>query len=111
MTVTTELDDMSLQQLRVTALEKLDNAVCTALANVDSDKARQELTEALAACADSGVSPQVVACVEAAEEHLGYSERMEARTLLTVAHRLMSRVRRPLVVPGPSTPGDVVLKG
>lgn len=113
MTVTTELDDMSLQQLRVTALEKLDNAVCTALANVDSDEVRQGLTEALAACAnvDAGVSPQVVACVEAAREHLGYSERMEARTLLTVAHRLLSRVRRPMVVPSPSTPGDVVLKG
>lgn len=106
------LDDMSLQQVRVTTLEKLDNAVCTALANVDADEAREVLSEAVADCAATRAEPpsEVLACVEAADEHLGYGERMEARTLLTVAHRLMARVPRP-VLPRPSTPGDVMLRG
>ena len=105
------LDNMSLQQVRATALEKLDNAVCTALANVEAEEARKGLHEALADCAatDAAVPDQVLACVNAADEHIGYGERMEARTLLTVAHRLLAPVRRPLVVPGPSTPGDVKL--
>jgi hypothetical protein len=106
------LDDMSLQQLRVTALEKLDNAVCTALTNLEVDDARKYLSEALADCAATGtaVPAQVLACVEAADEHLAYSERMEARTLLTVAHRLLAPVQRPIVVPSPSRPGDVTLR-
>jgi hypothetical protein len=106
------LDDMSLQQVRVTALEKLDNAVCTALTNIEVDEARKVLSEALTDCAATGtaVPAQVLACVEAADEHLGYSERMEARTLLTVAHRMLARVPRP-VLPRPSTPGDVILRG
>ena len=111
MTVTTELDDTSLRQIRMTALEKLDNAVCSALADVEGHDARKGLREAVAACAAAGavVSPQVVGCVEAAEEHLRFGERMEARMLLTVAHRLLAGVRPAVVVPGPSTPGDVVL--
>jgi hypothetical protein len=111
MTMTTELDEPSSWQQRATALEKLDNAVCTALAGVDADEARRCLKEALAACstAHATVSPQVMGCVEAAGEHLRYGERMEARMLLTVAHRLLSRVSRSMVVPPPSTPGDVVL--
>ncbi|MCG8927082.1 hypothetical protein [Lentzea sp. CC55] len=111
MTVTAELDDTSLRRIRVTALEKLDNAVCSALADVEGDDARRGLREAAAACAAAGaeVSPQVMGCVEAAEEHLRYNERMEARMLLTVAHRLLADVRPAVVVPGPSTPGDVVL--
>ncbi|KJK38308.1 hypothetical protein UK23_41290 [Lentzea aerocolonigenes] len=106
------LNDISLQQQRVTALEKLDNAVCTALTNIELDEARKYLSEALADCAatDTTVPAQVLACVEAADEHLGYSERMEARTLLTVAHRMLARVPRP-VLPRPSTPGDVILRG
>jgi hypothetical protein len=106
------LDDMSLQQVRVTALEKLDNAVCTALTNIEADDARKALSEAVADClaTDAVPPPQVMACVEAADEHLGYGERMEARTLLTVAHRLLARVPRP-VLPRPSTPGDVMLRG
>lgn len=112
MTVTTELDDMSLRRRRVTALERLDNAVCTALANTEGDEACRGLDEALAACATAGASvpPEVQGCVVAAEEHLGYGERMEARTLLTVAHRLLARGHRPMMVPGPSTPGDVVIR-
>lgn len=108
--MTTELDDMSLQQMRVTALDNLDNAVCTALTNIEADEARTALSEALGHCADTGavVPGQVLACVEAADEHLGYGERMEARTLLTVAHRMLSRVRRPVVVPGPVVPGPTV---
>ncbi|WP_329791007.1 hypothetical protein V1227_03520 [Lentzea sp. DG1S-22] len=111
MTMTTELDDTSLRQIRVTALEKLDNAVCSALADVEGDDARRGLREAVAACTAAGavMSPQVMGCVKAAEEHLGYGERMEARMLLTVAHRLLTGVRSAMVVPGPSTPGDVVL--
>jgi len=107
------LDDMSLRQVRVTALEKLDNAVCTALTNIEADEARKCLNEALADCAAAGIAvpAQVLACVEAADEHLAYSERMEARTLLTVAHRMLARVPRPVVVPAPSTPGDVKLRG
>jgi hypothetical protein len=105
------VDDMSLQQLRVTALEKLDNAVCTALTNIEADEARKCLSEALADCAATGtaVPAQVLASVEAADEHFGYCERMEARTLLTVAHRLLAPVRRPMVVPSPAKPGDVTL--
>ena len=103
------LDDTSVQQVRVTALEKLDNAVCTALAIVDTDDARKLLSEAAAAF-DAVAPPEVLACVEAADEHLGFGERMEARTLLTVAHRMLARVPRP-VLPRPSTPGDVILRG
>ncbi|NKE62381.1 hypothetical protein FXN61_38865 [Lentzea sp. PSKA42] len=108
-----ELDEKSFQQLRVTALEKLDNAVCTALTNIEAEQARKILAEAVADCVATGavVPPHVLACVEAADDHFGYSERMEARTLLTVAHRLLARVQRPMVVPSPSTPGDVVLGG
>lgn len=111
MTMTTELDEPSSRHQRATALEKLDNAVCTALADVDPDKARQGLEEAVAVCsaAHAAVSPQVVGCVEAAGEHLRYGERMEARMLLTVAHRLLSRFSSSMAVPAPSTPGDVVL--
>ena len=111
MTVATELDDTSLRHLRTTAVQKLDNAVCTALANVEGDAARRGIKEALAACTEAGavVPPQVLGCVTAADEHLRYGERMEARMLLTVAHRLLSRVQTPMVVPEPSTPGDVVL--
>jgi hypothetical protein len=111
MTVTTDLDDTSVQHQRTTAMQKLDNAVCTALAGVEGDSARRGLKEALAACTDTGavVSPQVLGCLTAADEHLRYGERMEARMLLTVARRLLSRVRPPMAVPGPSTPGDVVL--
>ncbi|MDX8029246.1 hypothetical protein SK803_03450 [Lentzea sp. BCCO 10_0856] len=107
------LDDMSLQQVRVTALEKLDNAVCTALANIEADDARTGLREALAGCltVDAVVPQQVLASVQAADEHLGYGERLEARTLLTVAHRMLSRVQRPVVVPSPALPGDVALRG
>ncbi|MEU0883768.1 hypothetical protein ABZ345_34625 [Lentzea sp. NPDC005914] len=106
------LDELSLHQVRVTALEKLDNAVCTALTNIEADEARKFLSAALTDCAAAGtaVPPQVLACVEAADEHLGYRERMEARTLLTVAHRMLARVPRP-VLPRPSTPGDVMLRG
>ena len=106
------LDDMSLQQVRVTALEKLDNAVCTALTNIEADEARKVLGEAVADCAATDAVPpaHVLACVEAADEHLGYGERMEARTLLTVAHRLLARVHRPMVLPQPAKPGDVTLR-
>ncbi|GAB2809011.1 hypothetical protein [Lentzea nigeriaca] len=106
------LNDMSLRQLHATALEKLDNAVCTALTNIDADEARRWLSEALADCAatDTAVPAHVMACVEAADEHFSYSERMEARTLLTVAHRLLARLRRPMAVPNPSKPGDVTLR-
>ncbi|MFD4669249.1 hypothetical protein ACFWNN_05890 [Lentzea sp. NPDC058450] len=95
--MTTELDEPASRQVRATALENLDNAVCSALAGVDSDDARRGLQEALDACtaADASVSPQVMDCVEAVNEHLRYGERMEARTLLTVAHRLLSRRPRP----------------
>ncbi|MCR3749301.1 hypothetical protein LX88_003275 [Lentzea californiensis] len=111
MTMTTELDEPSSRHQRAVVLEKLDTAVCTALAGVDPDEARRGLAEALAACsaAHATVSPQVAGCVEAAGEHLHYGERMEARMLLTVAHRLLSRVSRSMAVPAPSTPGDVVL--
>ncbi|SMC54960.1 hypothetical protein [Lentzea albidocapillata] len=107
----TELDEPSSRQQRAIALEKLDNAVCTALAGIDEDEARRGLQEALAGCSavHASVSPQVMGCVEAAGEHLRYGERMEARMLLTLAHRLLSRVSRPMAVPAPSTPGDVVL--
>jgi hypothetical protein len=107
------LDNMTLHQLRVTALEKLDNAVCTALTLVEADEARKGLSEALAGCAavDAVVPHQVLACVEAAGEHLGFGERMEARTLLTVAHRLLCHVRRPVIMPSPASPGDVALRG
>ncbi|MEV6236219.1 hypothetical protein [Lentzea sp. NPDC051838] len=84
------VDDIPVRS-RVTALENLDNVVCTTLAN---DDAREGLPAALKDCPD--VSPEVRASVEAACEHFGYGERMEARTLLTVAHRLLSRVRRPV---------------
>jgi hypothetical protein len=106
------LDDMSLQQVRVTALEKLDNAVCTALTNIEADEARKVLSEAVADCVATDAVPplHVLACVEAADEHLGYGERMEARTLLTVAHRLLARVQRPMVLPHPAKPGDVTLR-
>ncbi|MET9229173.1 hypothetical protein [Lentzea sp. NPDC003310] len=109
--MSTELDRPSSRQQRATALEKLDNAVCTALAGVEEDEARRGLKTALATCADAdaAVSPQVMGCVEAADEHLRYGERMEARMLLTVAHRLLSRASRATVVPPPTTPGDVVL--
>jgi hypothetical protein len=102
------LDDLSLQHVRVTALEKLDNAVCTALANVEADEARKGLSKALSDCAAVGalVPHQVLGCVEAADEHLGYGERMEARMLLTVAHRLLTHVRRPVVLPSPALPGE-----
>ncbi|MDX3660319.1 hypothetical protein PV646_23710 [Streptomyces sp. ID05-26A] len=112
MTMTTELDEPSSRQRRATALEKLDNAVCTALADVEGDDARLGLEEALAACTEVGaaLAPSVLGCVEAAEEHLRHRERMEARMLLTVAHRLLSRVRPPIVVPGPATPGDSLLR-
>lgn len=105
------LDDISVHQVRVTALEKLDNAVCTALTNIEADEARKCLNEALTSCAATGttVPAQVLACVEAACEHFGYGERMEARTLLTVAHRMLARGPRP-VLPRPSTPGDVMLR-
>lgn len=111
MTMTTELDEPSSRQQCATALEKLDNAVCTALAGIDEDEARRGLKEALAACsaADATVSPQLMGYVEAASEHLRYGERMEARTLLTVAHRLLGRALRATAVPAPSTPGDAVL--
>ncbi|MFS8104585.1 hypothetical protein LFM09_46535 [Lentzea alba] len=104
------LDDISVQQLRVNALEKLDNAVCTALTNIEADEARKCLHEALADCAatDTTVPPQVLACVEAADEHLGFGERMESRTLLTAAHRMLAKLPR-LGVPRPSVPGDVML--
>ncbi|SDJ53837.1 hypothetical protein SAMN04488074_102319 [Lentzea albidocapillata subsp. violacea] len=104
--MTTELDEPSSRQQRAIALEKLDNAVCTALAGIDEDEARRSLQEALEACS-TVVPPQVMGCVEAAGEHLRYGERMEARMLLTLAHRLLSRVSRPMAVPAPSTPGDV----
>lgn len=106
------LDDISPQQVRATALEKLDNAVCTALANVDADEAREVLSAAVADCAATHAEPpsDVLACVEAADEHLGYGERMEARTLLTVAHRLLARVQRPMALPQPAQPGDVTLR-
>lgn len=111
MTMTTELGEPASRQLRATALEKLDNAVCTALADVEGDEARRAIEEALAACTEAGaaVAPSVLGCVEAADEHLRYRERMEARMLLTVAHRLLSRARPPMMVPGPSTPGDSLL--
>jgi hypothetical protein len=109
--MSTELDRPSTRQQRATALEKLDNAVCTALAGVDEDEARRGLEAALEGCvsADAVVSPQVLGSVEAAGEHLRYGERMEARMLLTVAHRLLARESRATVVPSPKTPGDVVL--
>lgn len=109
--MTIELDDNSSRQLQVTALEKLDDAVCVALANVED--ARKALSDALAGCAASGtaVPPQVSACVAAADEHVRYGEWREARMLLTVAHRLLARASRPMVVPAPSAPGDVVLAG
>ncbi|WP_394618357.1 hypothetical protein JNUCC0626_04450 [Lentzea sp. JNUCC 0626] len=85
-----------------TELEELDNAVCAALGGADD--ARRGLKAALAACtaADVAVPAQITGCLQAADEHLGYGERMEARTLLTVAHRLLSRTSpRPVVLPGP----------
>lgn len=96
------LDEMSLQQVRATALEKLDNAVCTALANIEADESRKGLSEAIADCAavEAVVPRQILASVEAADEHLGYGERLEARTLLTVAHRMLTRVRRPVALRG-----------
>jgi len=105
----TGLEDRSFQQFRATSLEKLDNAVCVALANVAD--ARKALNDALADCAATGteVPQQVTACVEAADEHAGYGGWREARMLLPVRARLVSRVRHPMVVPAPSTPGDVVL--
>lgn len=100
------MNEISLQQVRVTALEQLDNAVCTALTNIDADAARKVLSEAVADCAatDAVAPPGVLACVEAADEHLGYGERMEARTLLTVAHRLLAHVQRPVVLPQQTKP-------
>ncbi|HEX7309132.1 hypothetical protein [Lentzea sp.] len=91
--MTTELGDRASRRLHVTALEKLDNAVCVALADVGAADAADALSEALADCAQTGVvvPQQVRRCVEAAGEHAGYGERMEARTLLTVAHRLLLR--------------------
>jgi hypothetical protein len=86
-----KLDELTSRQVRVTALEKLDNAVCTALAN---DETREDLRAALAGC--TGVPAEVRSCVEAACEHFGYGERMEARMLLTVAHRLLTRVTPPV---------------
>ncbi|WP_439658975.1 hypothetical protein ACSHWB_42445 [Lentzea sp. HUAS TT2] len=97
--VTTEqLDEASLRHQRVHAAENLDNAVCTALADIEIDQAREALSEALARCVATGaVEPEVLASVEAAAGHLGYGERMEARTLLTLAHRLLARVPRMIV--------------
>ncbi|MFD9706155.1 hypothetical protein [Lentzea sp. NPDC059081] len=91
--MTIELDDRASRRLHVTALEKLDNAVCVALANVEAAGTATALDRALADCAETGVvvPQQVRRCVEAAEEHAGYGERMEARMLLTVAHRLLLR--------------------
>ncbi len=107
----TGLDDRSPQRLHPTALEEVDNAICAALADVEAEGARRALSDALTSCAATGttVPPQVVACVESAGEHIGYSEWTEARMLLTVSHRLLSRVRPEMVLPAPSTPGDVAL--
>ncbi|GLY47409.1 hypothetical protein [Lentzea sp. NBRC 102530] len=101
--MTTELDEPASRQVRATALENLDNAVCSALSGVGAEDARRGLEEALAACSDvhATVSPQVLGSVKAAGEHLRYGERMEARMLLTVAHRLLSRRSHPVVLPGP----------
>jgi hypothetical protein len=65
-----------------------------------NDEAQDELLPALAACEDA--PHDIRASVEAACEHFAYGERMEARTLLTVAHRLLAHVHRPVVVPSPS---------
>ncbi|WP_143138559.1 hypothetical protein [Lentzea waywayandensis] len=102
--MTTELDETSLRQLRVNAVEKLDNAVCTALTDIEAERAREILNEALDGCAaiDAEVQPHVLASVQAAGEHLGHGERMEARTLLTVAHRLLARL--PAVIMRDSSP-------
>lgn len=104
----TGLDDRSSQRLRGIALDKLDDAVCVALADVEN--AHEVLRTALADCADLALPAQVRACVEAAEEHAAFSEWREARMLLTVAHRLLSRGRRRVSVPAPSTPGDAVVR-
>ncbi|SDH52288.1 hypothetical protein SAMN05216553_1266 [Lentzea fradiae] len=103
----TGLEDRSSRRVGVMALENLDNAVCLALANVEN--AHEVLCDALAGCADTVLPAQVRACVEAAEEHAAFGEWREARMLLTVAHRLLSRGRRAVAVPAPSTPGDVIV--
>lgn len=86
----------------------LDRAISMALACTDAEQARKYLGEALATSARTAPG-EVVACLEAADEHLEYSELMEARTLLTVAHGLLPRPE-PMVLPSPSTPGDVALR-
>ncbi|WP_143116425.1 hypothetical protein [Lentzea xinjiangensis] len=107
--MTTELGGKAPRGLRATALEKLDDAVCAALRDSEVEHAREVLSTALARCAaaEAVVPAQVRACVEAADDHLGYGECMEARTLLTVAHHLLT----PVHVPRPSRPGDVALGG
>ena len=70
---------------------QLDDAVTAALAHMRTgspEHVREGLREALTLV---GAGPrEAVACVEAAEEHLAYGELMEARTLLTVAQRLLA---------------------
>ncbi len=85
----------------------VDSAISRALACADAEQARKYLSEALADGARTAPR-EVVACLEAADEHLEYSELMEARTLLTVAHGLLARLEP--VLPSPSTPGDVALR-
>jgi predicted transcriptional regulator len=87
---------------------ELDDAVTAALVHIRTgspDQVRAGLHEALA---QVGTVPQeAVACVRAADEHLAYGELMEARTLLTVAHRLLTQPHlqpAPVLVPSQATP-------
>ncbi|MEU7474947.1 hypothetical protein AB0A63_03115 [Lentzea sp. NPDC042327] len=70
----------------------LDDAVTSALTHLRTGApgpAVQDLREALSLA--GAVPPQALACVRAADDHLAHGELMEARTLLTVAHRLLAQ--------------------
>ncbi|KOV80840.1 hypothetical protein [Nocardia sp. NRRL S-836] len=73
---------------------QLDDAVSAALSHLRTGSAGQVSEDLRDAVALAGaVPPEVVACVEAAGEHVAYGELMEARTLLTVAQRLLAQFR------------------
>ncbi|ANZ39993.1 hypothetical protein BBK82_32065 [Lentzea guizhouensis] len=69
----------------------LDDAVTSALSHIRTgspEHVREDLREALTSTGP--VPREAIAYVEAADEHLAYGEVMEARMLLTVAHRLLA---------------------
>jgi hypothetical protein len=55
-----------------------------------AERARKRLHDALDGLSAAGGLRQALACAEAAGEHLGYGELLEARTLLTAARRQLA---------------------